>query len=1011
MSARRLPDGGRIDRNQSINFNWDGKRQQGFAGDTLASALIANNEQVLARSFKYHRPRGIMSAGVEESGALVTIGSGDRRDPNVKATVQELYNGLEAFGQNAWPNVRTDAGAVNSLFGRFFSAGFYYKTFMGLPPFEWGKGTGLWMKYEKIIRKAAGLGTASREPDPDVYDHAHAFCDLLVVGAGPAGLSAAATAAQAGLDVILVEQDCALGGNLLNTTTNSELEQLVSAVEAAGVKVMTRTTAFGLYDYGTAGLLEHVTDHLPANALPHQPRQRFWTVRARRTVLATGSFERQMAFGDNDRPGVMVASAARSYLNRYAVLAGENITVATNNDSALQTAIELKNAGAQVTLLDARPSNNTTLESCEDAGITVRSGSVPLQVKGRSSVSGLEIATGTPGNWRAGDTIETDLVLVSGGWSPVVNLMSHRGVKPVWREDIACFVSPDNDEPVYMAGAADGLWSTAACIESGATQARMIVQQLGDTSAQLHVSTHRLDAQSKGVNPSITDSGADKWQNPILPVYEITVADKKTKSFIDPQHDVTADDIRLAHQEGFVSVEHLKRYTTLGMATDGGKMGNVIGLALMAEALGKEIPEVGTTTFRPPYTPVSIGALRGRNVDEHFRCLRRTAMHDWNLEHGATMTMAGLWHRPWYFARDGETIKEAYEREAATVRESVGLCDVTSLGKIAIQGPDATEFLNRIYTNPFAKLPIGKARYGIMLRDDGLVMDDGTTWRLSETDYFMTTTTAHAAKVMVFLEELLQTRWQDLKVHVTSVSEQWAGCAVAGPKSRETLAACIENPDDISDENFPFMGVRDITFKGGIPARIARISFSGERAFEAYVPSDYASAMMDSLWTAAQTFDGCLYGLESLGALRIEKGHVTGAELDGRVSIDDAGLGKMASPNKSYIGSALRQRPELLREDRPQLVGIFPKNRDEKFNAGAILCKQDEVSGMGEGWITAVTYSPAIGHWMGLGFLNGGYKDKEGMTLIAADPVREGNIEVEVVSPHVYDASGERMYG
>jgi len=375
------------------------------------------------------------------------------------------------------------------------------------------------------------------------------------------------------------------------------------------------------------------------------------------------------------------------------------------------------------------------------------------------------------------------------------------------------------------------------------------------------------------------------------------------------------------------------------------------------------------------------------------------------------MTMAGLWHRPWYFAREGETIKEAYEREAATVRESVGLCDVTSLGKIAIQGPDATEFLNRIYTNPFAKLPIGKARYGIMLRDDGLVMDDGTTWRLSETDYFMTTTTAHAAKVMVFLEELLQTRWQDLRVHVTSVSEQWAGCAVAGPKSRETLAACIENPDDISDENFPFMGVRDITFKGGIPARIARISFSGERAFEAYVPSDYASSMMDSLWQAAQTFDGCLYGLESLGALRIEKGHVTGAELDGRVSIDDAGLGKMASPKKSFIGSALRQRPELLREDRPQLVGIFPKNRDEKFNAGAILCNEDEVSGMGEGWITAVTYSPAIGHWMGLGFLNGGYKGKEGMTLIAADPVREGNIEVEVVSPHVYDASGERMYG
>jgi len=447
------------------------------------------------------------------------------------------------------------------------------------------------------------------------------------------------------------------------------------------------------------------------------------------------------------------------------------------------------------------------------------------------------------------------------------------------------------------------------------------------------------------------------------------------------------------------------------MATDGGKVGNIIGLALMAEALGKEIPEVGTTTFRPPYTPVSIGALRGRNVDEHFRCLRRTAMHNWNLENGATMTMAGLWHRPWYFAAEGETIKEAYEREAEVVRKTVGLCDVTSLGKIAIQGPDATELLNRVYSNPFAKLPVGKARYGIMLRDDGPVMDDGTTWRLSETDYFMTTTTAHAAKVMAFLEELLQTRWPDLRVHLTSVSEQWAGCAVAGPKSRETLEACVENPDELSDENFPFMGVRDITLKGGIPARIARISFSGERAFEAYVPSDYSEAMMNLLWPAAQSFDGCLYGLEALGALRIEKGHVTGAELDGRVSIDDAGLGKMASPKKSFIGSAMRNRHEFAREDRPQLVGIFPKNRQETFNAGSILCQQEKVEGMGDGWITAVTHSPALGHWIGLGFLEGGYKAHEGKTLVAADPVRKGNIEIEVVSPHMYDPTGERMYG
>ena len=408
---------------------------------------------------------------------------------------------------------------------------------------------------------------------------------------------------------------------------------------------------------------------------------------------------------------------------------------------------------------------------------------------------------------------------------------------------------------------------------------------------------------------------------------------------------------------------------------------------------------------------MAIGALKGRNVDEHFRPLRRTPMHDWNLQQGATMTMAGLWHRPWFIARNTETISEAYVRETETTRASVGLCDVTSLGKIAVQGPDATEFLNRVYTNPFAKLPIGKARYGIMLRDDGMVMDDGTSWRFSETDYFMTTTTAHAGKVMVWLEELLQTRWQDLRVHVTSVSEQWAGSAVAGPKSREVLCACVEDPDVMSNDNFPFMGVIETTLRGGIPCRIARISFSGELAYETYVPSDYASALMDLLWTEAQKHNGCLYGLEALGAMRIEKGHVTGAELDGRVNVDDAGLGKMASADKPYIGKAMRNRPEQLREDRPRLVGIMPVDRSETFNAGSILCASNEVSGLGKGWITAVTHSPATGHWIGLGFIEGGHQAWEGKTMVAADPVRKGNINVEIISPHMYDPSGEKMYG
>jgi sarcosine oxidase subunit alpha len=992
--VNRLAQGGAVDRSRSVSFTFDGSRFEGHPGDTLASALLANDVKIVGRSFKYHRPRGVMSAGVEEGGAIVTTGSGARRTANVRATTTELFDGLEAHGQNAWPSVRFDLNAVNSLFGRFFSAGFYYKTFM-----KPGRGTKAWMFYEKIIRRAAGMGEASREPDPDSYEMAHAHCDLLVVGSGPAGLEAARVAAEAGLQVILAEQDFAIAPGLLSETGSIGDEvsadwraARIAALEAAGsVEIMPRTTVFGLYDGGVAGMLERVTDHL-SDPSHHLPRERFWMVRARRTIVATGALERTVAFGNNDRPGVMLASAAGIYANRFGVAAGRRAIVATNNDSGYQSALDLAAAGVEVAkILDVRErAPDGLVAKAKAAGIEIMTSSVPVEAAARGTIGKLQIGRRSGTTIRAGDWLDCDLVAVSGGWTPVVNLLSHRGMRPVYDETLATFLPGQCAEPIRVAGSAAGVWRAEDCAQSGRAAGAGAARDLGKSA------------------PDEQAPAPGGWSNPIQPLWEVRVEGRKLKSFVDPQHDVKTDDVRLAHLEGYVSVEHLKRYTTLGMATDQGKVGNVIGLALMAEATGKTIADTGTTMFRPPYTPVSLGALAGRGCDEHFRATRYTPMHDWNLAHGAVMIDAGLWKRPWYFPAPGEDLTAAYERETAKVRETVGLCDVTSLGKIAVQGPDAAEFLNRVYINGFGKLPVGRARYGIMLRDDGIVMDDGTTWRLTDTDFFMTTTTANAVKVMGFLEELLETRWPDLRVRVTTVSEQWAGLAVAGPRARQVLEAVVQDVD-MSNEAFPFMGVREGRI-GGAPCRIARISFSGEMAYEAYVPSDYGAALCEIVWQAAEPLGGVLYGTEALGALRIEKGHVAGPELDGRTTLEDLHLDRMASSKKPFIGNVLRKRPGLMADDRPQLVGIMPKDRTQRLYAGSLLHSPYELSGHGEGWVTSVTFSPELGHWIGLGLIRGGVDAWNGKFAIHADPVRSGNTEVEITATHFVDPDGSRMH-
>ena len=990
--VNRLPGGGRIDRSVPCEFLFDGKRYQGYQGDSLASALLANGVHHVARSFKYHRPRGIYSAGVEEPNALVDLRSGDRKEPNIQATVAELYDGLESTAQNAWPSLAFDAMAINGLLSPIFAAGFYYKTFMG-PTRK------AWMLYEHFIRKAAGMGAAPSGPDPDRYEKGHLFCDLLVVGGGAAGIAAAIAAGQAGARVILAEQDFTLGGGLLSEASGSPADEWLQqqlAVLAAlpSVRIMTRATVFGAYDNHNFGVLEKVSDNRPVpDGL--QPRQRFWYLQAKRSIIATGAIERPLVFSNNDLPGVMLASSARTYLNRYAVRAGTGILVFTNNDSAYLAARDLAEAGAQVTVIDARRDVAGVLrEICAAAGIELRSGEVVTKAKGGRKVRGAAVADYDPENGHVGEVktlLTCDLLLVSGGFNPTVHLLSQRGNKPVWNADLSTFTPAPLPDGYHAAGAVTGDWSATHAAEQGAREGAAAAKALGFSGS--------ADV------PVLVGEPLESWKAPLLPLWRVKAGMKK--AFLDMQHDVTTSDVDLAHREGFVSVEHMKRYTTLGMAADQGRLSNVNALAILAGLRDEPIPEVGTTTFRPPFAPVTIGALAGQETGSHFRPIRRTSMHDWHEAKGARFIDAGIWLRAHYYPQTGEDLDTAYRRETEKVRKTVGIADVSTLGKIDVQGPDAGEFLNRLYVNGFGKLPIGKARYGIMLRVDGFVLDDGTTSRLSDDHYFMTTTTVNAARVLSDMEFLLQTQWRDLKVQVTSVTDQWQGLACAGPRSRDLLAGLVEGVD-FSNEGLPHMGVAEGLI-GDIPVRVLRLSFSGELAYEVYARAGHAEEMWERVTAEGAKHDAVLYGLEALGALRIEKGHVAGQELDGRTTLDDLGLGKMASSKKRYWGQVLAEREGLRDPERPKLVGLEPVDDKARLKAGALLFAESaEKSGHGEGQITAVTYSPVLGHYFALGLLSRG-PDRHGEVIEAHDPLHGKVHKLRVVSPHMYDPKGEKL--
>jgi heterotetrameric sarcosine oxidase alpha subunit len=988
MSAQphRLPSGGRVDRGRTLRFTFDGKPYEGFAGDTLASALLANGVRLVGRSFKYHRKRGIYSAGPEEPNALVKLRSGARAEPNTRATMVELFDGLVAESQNRWPSLNFDVMGLNSLLSPLFVAGFYYKTFM------WP--ASLWMTYERFIRKAAGMGEGSRLPDPDHYAHRHAHCDVLVVGSGPAGIAAALSAARAGARVMVVEERAALGGALRFETgsidglsTGAWADREITALAAMpDVQILPRTTAFAYFDHNVVGLLERVADHV-AEPSPHGPRQVLWLVRAKRVVLATGAIERPLVFADNDLPGVMLASALRRYANEFAVSAGRRAAFFTNNDSAYAAAVDLARAGVAVhCIVDARTAPpGRGVDAALGAGIEVLPGHVVRRALGRHGIEGIEVSLGSSGTTR---TIPCDVLGVSGGWAPTIHLHSQSGGKLRYDADRTAFVPAAAKQADTLAGAANGAFNLADCLREGAEAGAAAATAIGLKATP--VTPPRVEAsEGSSIEPL--------WQVP---------KHGGGKRFVDIQDDVTAEDIALAHRENYISVEHLKRYTTLGMGTDQGKTSNINGLAIMAALRGEDIPAVGTTTFRPPYTPIALGAVAGPHVGKHLEPTRRTPLHDWHVANRAKMYEAGQWLRPRVYIRDGESFRDAWIREVNTVRGRVGIADVSTLGKIDIQGPDAAALLDRVYCNAMRSLAVGKARYGLMLGDDGIVMDDGTLARIAEHRYTMTTTTANAGKVLAMLERLLQVDWPDLRVVVSSITDQWAQIACAGPESRALLSRVVEGTD-FSNAAFPMLGIRDGRV-GGLPVRVFRVSYSGELAYELATPSDHGVAV----WTRLIEAGATPYGLEAMGAMRIEKGHVAGPEINGQTTAADLGLGKLVSTKKDFIGKALLQRPALTDPNRLALVGLVPIDGKTPIRAGSHLVVDPKVEPPVPmiGHVTSVTWSPTLGHPIALALLANGPR-RMGETMIAASPLSGDFVQVQVRSPHFFDPEGARQNG
>lgn len=991
----RLATGGLIDRSQLLRFKFDGRSYAGYAGDTLASALLANGVHLIGRSFKYHRPRGIYSCGAEEPNALVQIGRGATSEPNVNATTLALHEGLIAEIQNCWPSVRFDLGAVNNVISALIPSGFYYKTFMWPPSPRW------WLRYEQVIRNAAGMGRAAELADEARYRHQYAHCDVFVIGGGVAGLAAARASAAAGARVVLCDNNLGWGGTLRGSDAVIDERPAADWISAAAaelasnprVKLMLGTSVFGYYDDNLMGAIEQC-NVLGGTRTPAAPELSMWKIRARRVILAGGALERGITYPNNDRPGTLLAGAARAYLQRFGVAPGRCAVVFTNNDDGHAAALALFEAKVRIAaIVDPRPASmllRSANATAAAASLPILSNSVVTNTYGTIHVTGVEVEQISTGTRRR---IECDLVCVSGGWNPTVHLFSQAQGRLKYDESLATFVPDISPLPIFPVGAARGTFQLTDILSEAHARGIEVAAHCGHTATTLP--------------PSVAEPV--DGQAPLQPLWSVKRG-TGARSFVDLQCDVTAADVALAAREGYRAVEHLKRYTTLGMGTDQGKTSNVIGLALLAEALAVPIPDVGTTTFRPPYVPITLGAVAGPAKGQHIQPTRYSPMHDWHVEHGACFITTGLWKRPHSYPRAGESTDDAAAREARNVRQNVGLADVSTLGKIELQGPDAVVLLNRMYVNKWDTLGVGRCRYGLMLRDDGMVMDDGTVSRLAEHHFLITTTSVNAVKVMQHIEFLIQIEWPELAVYAASVTEQWAAVALAGPHARDVLASVIDI--DLSNSAFPFlaMGLCCVdSASGPIGARIFRMSFSGENAYEVHVPADRGLLLWQSLLEAGEGHGIMPYGTEAMATLRIEKGHiVVGAEADGRTTPADLDMAGLVSRDKWCLGKPLLHRLALNEPMRWQLVGLTALEGAVIPRAAKLVVEPDCESPVPmSGHVTSVCYSPTLGRWIALALVSGG-RTRHGETLWAISPLLGQRARVSIGPPCFIDPDGTR---